>query len=235
MELNKELIIAELERIIKYNFNNTDLLVHAVTHTSYAHEYSLGVNGSNERLEFLGDTVMNMIVSEYIYSHKPEISEGDMTKIRSTIICEACLYKVAQQLKYGEFILLGKGEEKSGGRNRASILADAFEAITAAIFLDGGLENAKKFVLSNLAQKVDEAILNIGKIDNKTRLQEILQQVDNSRKISYEIVDERGLEHSKEYFAVIKWGNAVLGKGSGKSKKEAEQKAAGEAIKKIEE
>lgn len=221
----------DLQKVIRYKFNNRELLENAITHTSYAHEEGFQLDRSNERLEFLGDTILNMIVSEYIFNKKPAISEGDMTKIRSTIICEAFLYKVATKIGFGDFILLGKGEARSGGQSRPSILADAFEAITAAIYIDGGIENAKKFIIDNFENKIDEAIENIGKTDNKTKLQEVLQKKNNIKEIAYEIIDERGPEHKKEYYSLVKWGNEILGRGKGMNKKEAEQNAAGQALK----
>jgi len=223
----------ELENIIGYKFNNIMLLKNALVHTSYAHESNLKYADCNERLEFLGDTVLNMIVSEYIFNIKPEISEGNMTKIRADIICEESLFEAATQLGYGEYIFLGHGEMKNGGNKRPSILSDAFEAITAAIFIDSGLENAKKFVLDNLKNRIDVVILNIGNKDHKTKLQEILQTKENI-KICYEIIKEEGPEHEKEYTSVVKVNDKVFGQGIGRNKKEAEQNAAGAALKRIE-
>ena len=223
----------ELEKIIDYKFNNLELLHNALIHTSYAHESNISMLKSNERLEFLGDTVLNMLVSEYIFSIKPEISEGNMTKIRAEIICEECLYEAAIKIGYGEYLFLGNGEMKNGGNKRPSILSDAFEAITAAIYLDSNLMEARKFVLTALKDKIDSVIKNIGDKDHKTKLQEILQMKSNG-KINYEIIKEVGPEHDKEYTSVVKFNDEILGQGIGKSKKEAEQNAAGAALKRIE-
>lgn len=225
--------LSELESILNYKFSNIDLLKNALIHTSYAHESNMSMLKSNERLEFLGDTILNMLVSEYIFNIKPEITEGNMTKIRAEIICEECLYEAAIKIGYGEYILLGNGEIKNGGNKRPSILSDAFEAITAAIYLDSDLSKARIFVLTALKDKIDSVIKNIGDKDHKTKLQEILQMNANG-KISYEIIKESGPEHDKEYTSVIKFDNKILGKGVGKSKKEAEQNAAGAALKRIE-
>ena len=174
----------ELEQKIKYIFKNKSLLQTAITHKSYAHEFNVE---NNERLEFLGDTILNMTVTEYIFSNPRHISEGNMTKIRSEIICEDCLYQAAINIGYGEDMLLGCGEEKTGGRNKPSILSDAFEAIAAAIYLDGGIEEAKKFILTNLTDYIEKSIQKIGQKDHKTRLQEILQE-HGTVKIEYETI-----------------------------------------------
>ena len=222
--------LEELQNNLQYKFNNLGLLENALTHTSYSHEH---INTkSNERLEFLGDTILNLVISEKIYMHVPEISEGNMSKIRATIICEDALYEAALKLNYDKFIMLGVGEEKLGGRRKASILADAFEAVLAAIYLDSDFNTAKDFVLRNLSEFSEEAIGQLGQKDHKTKLQEILQK-DSSEKISYEIIDEKGPDHKKEYVAIVKLGNKVLGQGEGNSKKEAEQNAADAALKKL--
>lgn len=221
----------ELQKNLQYKFKDINLLKTALSHTSYAHEKASNIK-SNERLEFLGDTVLNLVISEKIYMHKPEITEGNMSKIRSTVICEDALYEAALKLRYNDFIMLGVGEERLGGRNKASILADAFEAVIAAIYLDAGFDTAKEFILRNLGQVAEDAVGKLGEKDHKTKLQEILQR-DNSEKISYEIVEEHGPAHKREYVAVVKIGSKVLGKGKGTSKKEAEQNAANVALEKI--
>ena len=183
--------LKELQEIIGYNFKDEKLLENALIHTSYAHEHRLGSSGSNKRLEFLGDTVMNMCVSENIFRRKPLISEGNMTKIRSGVICESTLYRAAKSLRYGEFIMLGKGEDKLGGRERPSILADAFEAVIAAMFIDGGFEVTREFVIKTLEPMIEEALKEHGSKDYKTTLQEVLQS-KSDKKITYEIIDEKG-------------------------------------------
>lgn len=219
--------LTNLEQKINYTFKNKPLLETAVTHKSYSHEYNVE---NNERLEFLGDTILNMTVTEYIFSNPKHISEGNMTKIRSEIICEDCLYEAACKIGYGAEMLLGCGEEKTGGRNKPSILSDAFEAITAAIYLDGGIEYAKKFVLDNLTNYIDDAISKIGRKDCKTALQEILQE-NGEIKIEYAVIKEKGPEHDKIYEVVVKANDKILGQGTGKNKKEAEQEAAKDAMK----
>lgn len=221
----------ELQNNLKYNFKNIELLKTALSHTSYAHENFHSIK-SNERLEFLGDTILNLIISENIYMYQPEISEGNMSKIRSTIICEDSLYEAALKLEYNKFIMLGVGEEKLGGRNKASILSDAFEAVIAAIYLDSDFNTVKDFVLRNLGQVTKDAIGKLGEKDHKTKLQEILQK-DSKAKISYEIIEEKGPAHKRVYVAIVKLGNKILGQGSGTSKKEAEQSAANEALTRI--
>lgn len=223
--------LEKLQNNLQYTFKDVNLIKTAFSHTSYAHEKSPNTK-SNERLEFLGDTILNLVISEKIYMHKPEITEGNMSKIRSTIICEDSLYEAAKKLEYYNFIMVGVGEEKLGGKNKPSILADAFEAVIAAIYLDGGFEEAKKFILRTLGQVTEDAVGKLGEKDHKTKLQEILQK-DNSEKISYEIIEEKGPAHKREYVAIVKLGNKVLGKGNGNSKKEAEQSAANVALEKI--
>jgi len=223
--------LKELQNNLQYHFKDIELLKTALSHTSYAHENSK-YSKSNERLEFLGDTVLNLVISEKIYMYKPEISEGNMSKIRSTVICEDALYDAALRLGYNNFIMLGIGEEKLGGRNKPSILADAFEAVIAAIYLDSDFNTAKQFILRNLGEVTEDAVGKLGEKDHKTKLQEILQK-DNSEKISYEIIEEKGPAHKREYVAIVKVGSKVLGQGNGKSKKEAEQNAANVALEKI--
>ena len=219
----------ELQEILGYKFKNINFLENALCHTSYAHENFNKIK-SNERLEFLGDTVLNLIISERIYNNKNEINEGNMSKIRATVICEECLYEAALRLQYDKFILLGNGEEKLGGRGKASILSDAFEAVLAAIYLDGGFEVSQGFINRVLGEVTDNAVYKLGEKDHKTKLQEVIQSVSNE-KISYEIIGETGPDHQKSYVAVVKLGSKILGKGTGSSKKEAEQNAADEALK----
>lgn len=218
----------KLQDILGYKFNNINLLKTALTHTSFAHEAGNGTR-HNERLEFLGDTVLNLAITERIYLHIPEISEGNMSKIRATIICEDCLFEAALKYKYDEFIMLGKGEEKFGGNKKPSILSDAFEAVIAAIYLDSNFENAKEFIFRALGEKTDKAIGLVGEKDHKTKLQEVLQS-KSDEKISYKTIAENGPAHKKEYEVEVYLGNKVLGKGKGNNKKEAEQNAANDAL-----
>lgn len=221
----------KLENYLEYHFKNKKLLENALSHTSYAHE-----NGrrskSNERLEFLGDSVLSLAVSERIYSHQPEINEGNMSKIRAAVVCEEALYEAALRLHYDEFILLGKGEEKLGGNKKPSILADAFEAVLAAIFLDSDFQTAQEFVRKNLDEKITKELISAGGKDHKTKLQELLQGRGVER-IVYEIVAETGPDHQKEYEAIVKVKDKVLGRGKGNNKKEAEQNAANEALSRV--
>ena len=169
--------IEELEKIIQYTFKNKKNIILALTHSSYANEYKNKKLTSNERLEFLGDTVLNMIISEEIYTRYNDLSEGEMTKFRSNVICETSLAKCAKNLNIGKYLLLGKGEENTGGRYRVSILSDAVEALIGALYLDAGLEMAKNFVLAQMGEMIEKSIKGIIFMDYKTQLQEILQKV----------------------------------------------------------
>ena len=217
-----------LEKYLGYQFKNKKLLENALMHTSYAHENGKKVK-SNERLEFLGDSVLSLAISQRIYSYQPEITEGNMSKIRAAIVCEEALYEAALRLHYDEFVLLGKGEEKLGGNKKPSILADAFEAVLAAIFLDSDFQTAQAFVMRNLEEKMAKEIQSAGEKDHKTKLQELLQGRGVER-IIYEIVAETGPDHKKEYEAIVRVKDNILGRGKGNNKKEAEQSAACEAL-----
>lgn len=214
-----------LEERIGYEFKNPALLKEALTHSSY-------VNGknhhSNERLEFLGDSVLSVVVSKYLFENldKPE---GQLTKLRASIVCEHSLFPFANKIKLGEEILLGKGEENTGGRHRRSILADAFEALIAAIYLDGGLEAASDFILPFIPP-LD--VLRSGRLlvgDYKTILQEIIQQ-NPEEKVVYELADESGAAHNRVFTSNVLLNGQIIGTGVGMSKKEAEQNAAKEAV-----
>lgn len=226
----REEVLKQFEKKLEYTFQNIDLLNEALTHSSYANENRKKNIRYNERLEFLGDSVLSVIISDYLYNHLTHMSEGELTKARASIVCEPSLAKCSIRLGVGESLSLGKGEEATGGRNRASILADAFEAIIGAIYLDGGLESARKFVLKNLKDIIEDAI--DGKIfhDYKTQLQEIVQG-ENAEKITYEIIGEEGPDHNKTFHVQVKIGEKIAGKGSGRNKKEAEQNAAKIALK----
>lgn len=212
----------EFEKNIKYNFKNKELLKTALTHSSYANE-NRGGSAYNERLEFLGDAVLQLITSEKLYLENPHMPEGKMSKQRAALVCEEALAGYSSEINLGRYLLLGKGEEASGGRHRHSILADAFEALIGAIFLDGGMENAKKFVL----RFVDAAHLSLQ--DYKTLLQEIIQKNPGER-LSYVVTGESGPDHDKSFTVEVHLNSNVIGKGEGKSKKQAEQAAAKEAL-----
>ncbi len=223
--------ILNLEKKIGYKFKDKGLLEKALMHRSYVNEAKN--NGikleSNERLEFLGDAVLEIIVSEHLYLVHQELPEGQLTKLRSNGVCEATLARLAKKINLGSFIYLAKGENIGGGRNKPSILADAFEALVGAIYLDGGYANAKKFVQEYMIYKVDfKSSIN----DDKTKLQEILQKQGN-KKIEYRIINEKGPAHEKEFVSQVLYGDKIIGMGVGKSKKEAEQNAAKEALESI--
>lgn len=210
------------ENNIHYTFKNKSLLELALTHSSYANE-SRTHTEYNERLEFLGDAVLQLVTSEKLYKEHPDMPEGRMSKQRAALVCEDALANYSKQINLGAFLLLGKGEENTGGRERPSILADAFEALIGAIFLDGGVENAKKFILRFL----DDKDLHLQ--DYKTLLQEIIQKNPGER-LSYVVVGETGPDHDKSFDVEVKLNSNSIGKGFGKSKKAAEQQAAKEAL-----
>ena len=218
----------EFENIIGYEFKNKGLLKTALTHSSYANEKHFD-GECNERLEFLGDSVLGVITAEYFYHNLNHLPEGEMTKKRAACACEKSLYNFAKEINLGKFILLGRGEENTNGRNRASILADAFEAVIAAIFMDGGIEPAKKFILGNLSEEVEIASKNVGQKDFKTVLQEKLQ-INGDVKIEYTIINENGPDHDKTFEAEVSCNNKKLATGIGKTKKQAEMKAAEKAL-----
>ncbi|MBQ5326513.1 MAG: ribonuclease III [Oscillospiraceae bacterium] len=212
----------QLEKNIGYHFRDKNLLKTAVTHSSYANDNRGGM-AYNERLEFLGDAVLQLITSEKLFKENPDMPEGKMSKQRAALVCEDALASYSKEIKLGDFMLLGKGEEATGGRNRPSILADAFEALIGAIFLDGGMDNAKKFVRRFL----DAAHLSLK--DYKTLLQEIIQKNPGER-LSYVVTGESGPDHDKVFNVEVHLNSNVIGKGTGKSKKQAEQAAAKEAL-----
>lgn len=227
-------ILNEIQTKIGYKFRNVELLNWALTHSSYANEHKRFRITYNERLEFLGDSVLGLIVSDYIFTKYSNYPEGDLTKLRATVVCEPSLSYVAKQIDLGKYLLLGKGEEVTGGRERVSILADAFEALIGSIYVDGKFNSAKKFVLRYMTGIIENAVN--GRelfIDYKTQLQEILQKKTKS-KIEYKVVFEEGPDHNKVFYTEVVVKSKVLGKGFGKSKKEAEQNAAKIAIEGLE-
>ena len=220
-------MIKDLETAIGYRFSNITLLQNALTHSSYANERWHDSLKSNERLEFLGDSILCMVVAEYLYKNFPDRPEGELTRMRADMVCETSLAAVAAKLDLGKHLLLGHGEEQGGGRTRASTLADAVESIIAASFLDGGMAAAEgiiqRFVLCNVP---------MGKLHNadyKTALQELVQQKKN-QVLSYALVGESGPDHDKQFFVEVSLNGQPVGKGSGSSKKRAEQAAAQAAI-----
>lgn len=221
--------VKELEKKIKYIFKDKNNAILALTHSSYANEYKNQKLTSNERLEFLGDTVLNMIISEKIYTKYNNLSEGEMTKFRSNVICETSLERCAKNINIGEYLLLGKGEEITGGRYRTSILSDSVEALIGALYLDAGLDRAKVFVLDQMDEMIEESIKGIIFMDYKTQLQEILQK-SSEQKVIYKIIDEKGPDHNKLFVSQVKIDGREAGEGKGKTKKEAEQMAAKEAL-----
>ena len=219
--------LEEFQGKIRYYFNDKELLIEALSHSSYANEKRKGRN-SNERLEFLGDSVLSIVVSQYLFEHFTHLPEGELTKIRASLVCEKSLYEFAKQIDLGEHILLGKGEENSGGRERVSILADAFEAVIAAVFLDGGLEAAKRHILKFIPKDIDDR-KPVSFSDHKTILQEIIQK-NPEEKVEYKLVGQSGPDHNKAFKVQVRLNSNVIGTGIGRSKKEAEQMAAKEAL-----
>lgn len=214
-----------LQNSIGYHFKNTALLSRALTHSSYANEYNLSA-GDNERLEFLGDSVLGFITAEYLFANHRDFPEGELTKLRAYAVCEKSLFAYAQEIELGKYLKLGKGEERTGGRERPSVLSDAFEAVIAAIYLDGGMDEAKKFVLRFVVSYV-EAKPTFK--DYKTALQEVVQQ-NHGEALEYVLVSESGPDHNKRFEIEVHLNSNVLGRGVGGSKKKAEQNAAKEAL-----
>lgn len=199
-----------------------ELMVTALTHPSYAQESNLINN--NQRLEFLGDAVLSFVVAEYLYTHYPQLAEGELTKIRARVVCEPALSQVAGQLNLGKYLLLGKGEEKSGGRNRQSILADAMEAVIGAVYLDQGYEVARQFILEQLEEEIQKTEAG-DHYDYKSRLQELVQGKFRDN-VNYSILEETGPAHDRTFVAGVFYKDRLLATGVGHSKKEAQQNAA---------
>ena len=218
--------IEKIEKEIGYTFRQKELLKKALTHTSYAYEKKIE---SNEKLEFLGDSILEFISSKYLYQNYPNLKEGEMTKVRATVVCEKSLHKIAQKHNFSDFLYLGKSEQVTGGKNRPAILADSVEAIIAAMYLDGGLDKAEKFIIKNLKDEIEIATKHVGDKDYKTVLQEKLQE-HGDVKIEYEITKEIGPDHNKSFEAQVSLNGKVLAKGKGKSKKEAHMEAAKKAL-----
>jgi ribonuclease-3 len=215
----------ELEKILGYEFNDKSILRLALTHSSYANELKSKDGDYNERLEFLGDSVLGVLISEYVFKQHPEFKEGELTKMRSKIVCESTLAEVASELQLGEYMLFGKGEALTGGRTRRSILADAFEALLAALFLDGGFVVVKPIIFEFMSEKIEMAEKGLIVDDYKTHLQELIQTKKENR-IKYELIEEKGPDHRKLFRTAVKLNQVVIGIGEGRSKKESEQEAA---------
>ncbi len=218
-----------LEAKLKYKFKNIELLKNALVHSSYANEVR-GNTHSNERLEFLGDSVLSVIVAEHIYNNFPRMPEGELTRLRANLVCEKSLCALSRELGIGEHLLLGRGEDKNGGRERDSILADAFESVLAAIYIDGGMEAAKNHVLNTVLRDLKINFDEDAFKDYKTTLQEIIQR-NPEESVIYTLIDETGPDHDKQFTVAVKLNSNVIGTGVGKSKKQAEQMAARQALK----
>ncbi|MGI6715737.1 MAG: ribonuclease III [Eubacteriales bacterium] len=230
METGRVKDFGELEKAIGYTFGDKSLLVNALTHASYCNENRTaeGALPSNERLEFLGDSVLSIIVSDYIYKNYRSFDEGDLTKIRAAVVCESTLAGFAKSISLGDYILLGKGEEASDGRKRKSILSDAFEALIAAVYLDGGIEKARDFLLPKVAEAA-KISMKKGTEDYKSRLQRLAQETPEEL-LEYVLISEEGPPHDKRFTIEARLNSNVLGVGTGKSKREAEQQAAKKAL-----
>ena len=219
----------ELERKLNYTFRNPALLEEALSHSSYANEHRAAKLHSNERLEFLGDSVLGFVTAEFLYVRHPDLPEGDLTRIRAALVCEQSLYEVARKLDLGRHLKLGRGEEAGGGRERTSILADATEAVFAAVYLDGGIGEASALIHRVLLDAEREEVVEERRRDYKTALQELVQR-QADQVLTYRMVGEQGPDHAKVFQAEVQLNGMPVGTGSGRSKKEAEQAAAKAAL-----
>jgi ribonuclease-3 len=223
-------MISDLEKAIGYRFKNISLLQNALAHSSYANERWHNSLMSNERLEFLGDSILGMTVADYLYRNFPDRPEGELTRMRADMVCERTLAAVADRIGLGQHLLLGHGEEQGGGRSRPSILADAVESIIAACYLDGGFESAANFIRTFIL--CDVPVKQLHNVDYKTTLQELVQQKKN-QVLTYAMVGESGPDHDKQFVVEVSLNGTVVGAGNGRSKKKAEQDAARTAIEKL--
>lgn len=219
----------DFEKSIGYEFKNKEYIETALTHSSYANEHRVH---DNERLEFLGDSVLSVVISEHIFKRLSGVKEGDLSKYRATLVCEASLAALAKKISLNKYIRLGKGEAASGGSQRPSILSDAFEAVIAAIFLDAGMEYVKTWVLDRMHECIDSVLAGNGYDDYKTMLQEKMQK-GTTGKVTYRTVAETGADHNKSFAVEVLIDGEVICRGSGRSKKDAEQHAARMALKKL--
>lgn len=218
----------ELEAKLGYSFQNHQLLRHALTHSSYANEHKQGLT-SNERLEFLGDSVLGMVVADHLYRAHPDMPEGELTRTRAALVCEDSLYEVARGLDLGDYLLLGKGEDAGGGRCRPSILADAVESVLAAVYLDGGIAQARRLIRALILDRETEKAVDR---DYKTALQELVQR-ESGQVLAYQSVGERGPDHAKTFIMEVTLNGKSIGVGEGRTKKEAEQTAAKAALERL--
>ena len=218
----------ELEKQIGYNFKTRELLHRALSHSSYANE-NRNVHESNERLEFLGDSVLSVIVAEYLFKKFKNLPEGELTKLRAALVCEKSLAGFSREMDLGKYLLLGKGEQQNGGRERPSILADAFEALLAAMYLDGGMEVARRHVMRFVEKEVEKNTGGDAFHDYKTQLQEIIQR-NREEELVYILTGESGPDHDKRFTVEVRLNSNVIGKGTAHSKKQAEQDAAKQAL-----
>ncbi len=222
--------ISHLYEYCGYRFERTEHLRVALTHSSYSNEHGKK-NGyeCNERLEFLGDSVLSILVSEYLFFKYPKLPEGELTKTRAAVVCESTLYILAEQIHLGDFLLLGKGEEQNNGRHRKSILADAFEAFLAALYIDGGRKQAEKFLYKLIIPQIEKQLSPMHSTDYKTLLQQFVQETPGEQ-LTYVLTDETGPNHDKVFYIDAVLGSNVVGSGSGKTKRAAEQAAARAAL-----
>ena len=223
-------MIKDLEEAIGYRFHNISLLQNALTHSSFANERWHNSLLSNERLEFLGDSILGMLVAEYLYRNFPDRPEGELTRMRADMVCEKTLASVAARIHLGDHLMLGHGEEQGGGRSRDSILADAVESVIAACFLDGGIEAAQRFIRTFIL--VEVPVSQMHNADYKTKLQELVQQKKN-QVLSYTLTGESGPDHDKHFTVAVSLNGGMVGQGEGRSKKRAEQEAAHAAIRNL--
>lgn len=219
----------ELENKLGYCFKDIKLLNTALSHSSYVNENKKSGEVCNERLEFLGDSVLGMVTADYLYKKFPDMPEGQMTKMRAELVCEPSLYGVAKNLGLGEYLRLGKGEEMGGGRNRPSIMADAVEAVIAAVYLDGGYNEAESIIKKFVLSAVNDGVKNS---DYKTTLQEFVQK-KSDQVLQYEMIDATGPDHAKTFTFQVRLNGRVIGEGQGRTKKEAEQNAARKALEEL--
>ena len=224
----------ELEKQLNYIFRNPALLEEALRHSSYANEHRTDRLSSNERLEFLGDSVLGFVTAEFLFLQHPDLPEGDLTRIRAALVCEQSLYEVARKLNLGAYLKLGRGEESGGGRTRTSILADATEAVFAAVYLDGGIAAASELIHRCLLEAEREEVVEERRRDYKTALQELVQR-QADQVLTYRMVGEEGPDHAKTFAAEVLLNGKPIGSGSGHSKKEAEQAAARSALERLHE